>query len=102
VDKVEKDQIKKKRLDVNEPLNVKLDKFKQHFHQAVEEIEEKHNLLPLYPEIIRDAARTVTALPLTQVSVERLFSALKIIKSDLRASVKEDTVDATLLRKMCK
>ena len=39
MDKVEKDQIKKKRLDANEPLNVKLDKFKQHFHQAVEEIE---------------------------------------------------------------
>ena len=29
----------------------------------------------------------------TQVSVERLFSALKIIKSDLRASTKEDLIE---------
>jgi len=103
LDKVEKDQIKKRRLDVNEPLNVKLEKFRQHFHQAVKEIEEKYNrscklplneLIPHYPEIIRDAARTVTALPPTQVSVERLFSGLKIIKSDLRASMKEDIADA--------
>ena len=62
--------MKKRCLDVNEPLNVKLEKFKQHFHQAVEEIEDKYNcsykllleeLISLYPEIIRDVARVVTA-----------------------------------------
>jgi hypothetical protein len=36
---------------------------------------------------------TVTAMPPTQVSV---FSALKIIKSDLRASMKEDLAEAIL------
>jgi len=55
-------------------FNVKLETFKQHFRQAVEELEEKYNgscklrleeLIPLYPEIIRDATRTVTALPPT-------------------------------------
>ena len=29
-----------------------------------------------YPAIVQDAARTVSGLSLTQVSVERLFSAL--------------------------
>ena len=53
-------------------------------------------VLPLYPEIIRNVARTITAMPPTQVSVERLFSALRIIKSDLRASMKEDLTEAVL------
>jgi len=35
---------------------------------------------------LRYTARTVTALPPTQVSEERLFSALNIIKSDPRGS----------------
>ena len=37
-----------------------------------------------YPEGVQHAARVLTALPVTQVSVERLFSALKIILSDAR------------------
>ena len=36
-----------------------------------------------YPEIVKKVANTVTALPPTQVSVERLFSALRIVCSDL-------------------
>ena len=36
-----------------------------------------------YPAILQKVAYTVTALPSTQVSVERLFSALRIIRSDL-------------------
>ena len=43
LDKMGKDQMKKRRLDVSEPLNVKLETFKQHFHQAFEEIKEKYN-----------------------------------------------------------
>jgi len=49
-----------------------------------------------YPEIIRDAAMIVTPLPPTQVSVERLFSALRFIKSDSRALMKEDIMEAIL------
>jgi len=37
--KVENDQMKKRRLGVNERFNVKLEKFKQLFHQPVEEKE---------------------------------------------------------------
>ena len=51
-------------------------------------------LIQGYPEIIREVASTVIAIPPTQVSVERLFSVLKIIKSDLRASMKEDIAEA--------
>jgi len=36
-----KKQMKKRHPDVNEPLNIRLEKFKWHFHQAVEEIEKE-------------------------------------------------------------
>jgi len=42
LDKVEKDQMKKRHLDVYERLNIKLKKLEQHFHQAVE-LKEKYN-----------------------------------------------------------
>ena len=38
-------------------------------------------------------------MPPTQVSVERLFSALKLQKSDLRSRIKADALDALLLLK---
>ena len=47
-----------------------------------------------YLKIVRNVAYAVTALPATQVGVERLFSALRIIRSDLRASMKEDLLEA--------
>ena len=38
-------------------------------------------------------------MPVTQVSVERLFSALKLLKSDLRNKLKDDIIgDVLLLR----
>ena len=49
-----------------------------------------------YSQIVQKVAYTVTALPPTQVSVERLFSALRLIRSDLRASTKEDLIVAIL------
>jgi len=49
-----------------------------------------------YPSILQKVAYIVTALPSTQVSVERLFSALRIIRSDLRTSMKEDLLEAIL------
>ena len=52
-----------------------------------------------YPEIVQKAATAVTALPPTQVSVERLFSALRLVKSELRSQMKEDLVDAILFLK---
>ena len=49
-----------------------------------------------YPDIIRKPALLVTALPPTQVSVERLFSALGLIKTDQRAAMKEKLTEASL------
>ena len=49
-----------------------------------------------YLAILQKVAYTVTALPSTQVSVKRLFSALRIIRSDLRTSIKEDLLEAIL------
>ena len=51
----------------------------------------------VFPAQIQPAALAVTALPVTQVSVERLFSALKFIVSDARSSMKPDLVEAVLL-----
>ena len=53
-----------------------------------------------YPSILQKVAYTVTALPSTQVSVERLYSALHIIRSDLRTSMKEDLLEAILFLRM--
>jgi hypothetical protein len=63
----------------------------------------KKDLLTLieedYPAQLRDVARLLYAKPVTQVSVERLFSALKIYKRDDRSRLKEDILNAMLLLK---
>jgi len=63
----------------------------------------KKNLLTVieedYPLEIKDVARLLCAKPVTQVSVERLFSALKIFKRDHRSRLKEDILNALLLLK---
>ena len=50
-----------------------------------------------FPQQLQSAALALTAMPVTQVSVERLFSALRFIVSDSRASMKQDLVEAILL-----
>ena len=52
-----------------------------------------------YPTL-QEEARIASALPPTQASVERLFSALKILRSDLRTSLKEDILSAILFLKV--
>jgi len=75
-------------------FDVKLESLNSVFFTLLKR-EEKYNhlcklpleeLIPLYPKTIWDAAHIVIDLPPTQVSVERLFSALKTVKSVLRAS----------------
>jgi len=41
----------------------------------------------------------VFAVPMTQVSVERLFSGIKFVLSDLRNSLAEDTLQAIMLQR---
>ena len=50
-----------------------------------------------FPQQVPSAARALTAMPVTQVSVERLFTALRVIVSDARASMKQYLVEAILL-----
>ena len=67
-----------------------IDKFRLDFSDALKEFEKIERFSKLevfeavesYPKIVRNVAYAVTALPATQVSVERLFSALRIIRSD--------------------
>ena len=49
-----------------------------------------------YPPIIKDVCLILSCLPVTQVSVERLFSSLKLLKSDLRSRLKSDILDNML------
>jgi len=49
-----------------------------------------------YPKELREVALILAALPPTQVSVERLFSSLKILKSDLKNRVGEKLLNAKL------
>jgi hypothetical protein len=102
LDKIEGSKAKHCRLNVHEQsFDVKLMKCKQDFFGGVKEVEEYDRssklkileVIPAYPEIVKPAAMIVTAMPSTQVS---MFSALKIIRSDIRASMKEDLAEAVL------
>ncbi len=56
----------------------------------------REQIIKEYPGDLRDAALLLTALPPTQVSVERLFSALKIIKTDHKNRLGEKLLNAQL------
>ena len=43
-----------------------------------------------YPEVLQEVAILLYTMPVTQVSVERMFSALKLYKTDLRSRLKDD------------
>ncbi|ESN94453.1 hypothetical protein HELRODRAFT_164299 [Helobdella robusta] len=53
-----------------------------------------------YPDRIRQSSRIAASMPTSQASVERLFSALKLILSDNRQSMKEDLLSAILFIRM--
>ena len=104
---IEESQKRKRRRLENEQYDdtdVPVDPFIAKILSALREVEtydrtnklSVHDVIPLYPEIVQYPARRLTALPSTQVSVERLFSALKIVKSDLRANMKQDLLGAIL------
>ena len=48
-------------------------------------------------ELLQTTAKILSAMPVTQVSVERLFSSMKFILSDQRSSTKQDLLEALLL-----
>lgn len=53
-------------------------------------------ILDTLDEPLLTTAKILSAMPVTQVSVERLFSSMKFILSDHRASMKQDLLDAIL------
>lgn len=55
-----------------------------------------------FPESIQECSRLATCLPVSQASVERLFSALKFIYSDLRARMKPELLEAILFLRVNK
>ena len=67
--------------------------------ESRKELKKLSDPISQYPDVLKDAARLLRAMPPTQVSVERLFSALKIFKSDLRSCLKSDILNALLLLK---
>ncbi|XP_044860223.1 uncharacterized protein LOC123363376 [Mauremys mutica] len=53
-----------------------------------------------YPHRIQAACRIASSMPTTQASVERLFSALKLILNDLRQTMKDDLIAAIIFYRM--
>ena len=67
-------------------------------HCAISVDKQPHqNQNPSYPTAVRPCSLALAALPVTQVSVERLFSAMRLLLSDLRSRLKQDAVEAMLL-----
>ena len=56
------------------------------------------DVIPSYPTALRLCNFTLAALPVTQVGVERLFSAVRLPLSDLLSRLRQDAVEAVLLR----
>ena len=52
-----------------------------------------------YPPELVDVALLLVTMPTSQVSVERLFSALKIFKTDRRNRIKDDVLSSLLVLK---
>ena len=52
---------------------------------------------PILPHCVRPCNLALAALPVAQVSIERLFSAIRLLLSDPRSRLKQDAVEAMLL-----
>ena len=58
------------------------------------------DILQVFPENVRGHCAAICGLPVTQVSVERLFSALKLLLTDTRSRLKEDILQAVLFQRV--
>ena len=81
-----------------------IESFKLEFYAALKEVKlidrksklDVHEAIKQYPAIERESALLAAALPPTQASVERLFSSLRLIRTDQRAAMKEKLTEAIL------
>ena len=55
------------------------------------------DVIASYPTAVRPCSLALAAIPVTQVSVVRLFSAMWLLLSDLHSRIKQDAVEAMLL-----
>ena len=55
------------------------------------------DVIPSYRTAVRPCSLALAALPVTQVSVERLFSAMKLLLSDLRSRLMQDSAVGAML-----
>ncbi|XP_047127036.1 uncharacterized protein LOC124811526 isoform X1 [Hydra vulgaris] len=98
-----------------EQMQVQLDVIEKEFRLALKTIPEIRSMFkekssnldeflklnPLksieqFPEVVRDACRVALSLPISQVSVERLFSVLKHMTPDHRSRFTSDLIDDML------
>jgi hypothetical protein len=78
--------------------NLYLSILKKPQNQGVVELYQNEDMKLNYP-ILSNLAGTVLALPHSSVEVERLFSQLKLIKSERRCNLSEVTLESLLLLK---
>lgn len=94
----EKEQVK---TAVN--IDLLLLEFKAEISSQTVRMSSKANILDYWEEqkflkpVLYSLAIIVHAVPMTQVSVERLFSSLKFVYSDLRPNLASDLLEETLL-----
>ena len=55
------------------------------------------DVIPPYPTAVRPFGLALATLLVMQVSVERLFCAMRLLLSDLRSRLRQDAVEAMLL-----
>ncbi|KAL8179245.1 UNVERIFIED_CONTAM: hypothetical protein K2H54_062157 [Gekko kuhli] len=85
LNKMEVAKRKRRCISVTEPVNVQIKKFQQEFYKALEEVEKYdrsskltvEEAIVVYPEIVSDVARIVTAMPPTQYS--RLLASQPVV-----------------------
>ena len=56
--------------------------------------------IPSYPNAVRSCSLAPAALPVTQVSVERLFSAMRLLLLGMQSWIKQDAVETILCTNM--
>ena len=101
------DRLDRKRLKREQKNTPKANEFETKFDVAFNHMKnipresrtKLEDALESYAPVLQEAARVASALPPTQVSVERLFSSLKILKTDLRTRLKDDIIEAMLFLK---
>ena len=81
LNKLDKSLVKRQKLMMESNVDTKFAEFKQQFFNELKEVEKYSrssnltikNVISRYPKTVSNVAKIVTALPPTQVSVERLF-----------------------------